>query len=494
MKNKKIFIKITILILIILFEFIFFIKIPTKATTFLSINKSKTSSLNKLNIPIYIDYYHLRIEYLTTSDWTTLEMVNIVDSILTMRFIEKIGKPTHIGLEYNILSLNQPIEESIKDQIVGMKVDFAISPEKNSKPFSFILKKGNIGKSIVRIYIIVNDKLQLIKEITHIGEVLGSEGYNPITFEVDFKSLENISQTQIVINRPTKKMIWAFYYPWYHEYDWSSSVLRDRPLKLYSSNDPKIINLQIKQAKQAGIDGFISSWWGPGYYEDQNLKILLDLAHKKNFSITIYFETLIETGPRDEKEIFEMLKYVIDKYGNHPAFFKIDGKPVIVIWASQDVPLETWQKILNKLRSEGRNAIYIGCGYNIDNLNVFDGIHEYGIFGFANLREVYKSVSSSTRFYSLLSDKPERSKIWVATVQPGYDDRLIPGRIGFVKDRENGWYYWSTFEAAIESDPDWIFITTWNEWWEHTYIEPSELYGGIYLWITYVFANKWKGH
>ncbi|MBC7195164.1 MAG: hypothetical protein H5U37_05865 [Caldisericia bacterium] len=51
----------------------------------------------------------------------------------------------------------------------------------------------------------------------------------------------------------------------------------------------------LKQTKQAGIDGFISSWWGPEYYEDQNLKILLELAHKKNFSITIYFETLIET-------------------------------------------------------------------------------------------------------------------------------------------------------------------------------------------------------
>ncbi|MGB3905510.1 MAG: glycoside hydrolase family 99-like domain-containing protein [Anaerolineae bacterium] len=39
-------------------------------------------------------------------------------------------------------------------------------------------------------------------------------------------------------------------------------------------------------------------------------------------------------------------------------------------------------------------------------------------------------------------------------------------------------------EAALHSDPDWIFITTWNEWWEHTYIEPSESYGDQYLEIT----------
>ncbi|MDI6860912.1 MAG: endo-1,3-alpha-glucanase family glycosylhydrolase [Caldisericia bacterium] len=492
MKNKKILIKITISILIVI-GFIFCVQIPI-ITTFSSINNSKPPSLANFNIPIYIDYYHLRIEYLTTSDWTTLELVNMVETILTMRFIEKIGIPTHIGLEYNMLSLNQPLEESIKEKMVGMKVDFAISSEKITQPLFFILKKGNLGKSIVRIFIITNEKIQIIKEITHIGEVPGSEGLNPISFEIDLKLLKNLSHTQIVINRPTKKMILSFYYPWYHEYDWSSPMLRDRPLKLYSSNDPKAILRQITQAQQAGIDGFISSWWGPKHYEDQNLEILLNLAHKKNFSISIYFETLTETGPRDEEEIYQMLKYIIDKYGDHPAFLKIDGKPVIVIWASQEVPLKTWENIFTKLRNEGRDAIYIGCGYNIDNLNVFDGIHEYGIFGFKDLNEVYKTVSSYTRYFSLLSDEPNKSKIWVATVQPGYDDRLIPGRIGYVKDRENGWCYWNTFEAAIESDPDLIFITTWNEWWEHTYIEPSELYGGIYLWITYVFASKWKGH
>ncbi len=65
-------------------------------------------------------------------------------------------------------------------------------------------------------------------------------------------------------------MIWAFYYPWYYKDSWYSPVLRDRPLKLYSSDDPKVILSHIKQVKQAGIDGFISSWWEPGHYDDKN--------------------------------------------------------------------------------------------------------------------------------------------------------------------------------------------------------------------------------
>ena len=39
---------------------------------------------------------------------------------------------------------------------------------------------------------------------------------------------------------------------------------------------------------------------------------------------------------------------------------------------------------------------------------------------------------------------------------------------------------------------DWIFITTWNEWWENTSIEPGELYGDQYLQITKEYAEKWK--
>ena len=34
--------------------------------------------------------------------------------------------------------------------------------------------------------------------------------------------------------------------------------------------------------------------------------------------------------------------------------------------------------------------------------------------------------------------------------------------------------------------------TSWNEWRENTYIEPSERYGDKYLRITREYVNKWK--
>ena len=93
---------------------------------------------------------------------------------------------------------------------------------------------------------------------------------------------------------------------------------------------------------------------------------------------------------------------------------------------------------------------------------------------------------------SVILSNSSRPKIWIPVVQPGYDDRLIPGREGLFQERDNGDFYRSTFEAALVSKPGWIFITSWNEWWEHSHIEPSNLYDHQYLQITKEFSDTWK--
>lgn len=171
---------------------------------------------------------------------------------------------------------------------------------------------------------------------------------------------------------------------------------------------------------------------------------------------------------------------------------KVDGKPLIVIWASATVPLETWGRVFASLRDEGLDAVYLSMGYNPGDLEVFDGLHDYGVFTYPDLNQTYQSTARAVQYYSLLADQPV-SKIWAATVQPGYDDTLQPTREGLIQERENGDYYRFTWEAALKSSPDWIFITTWNEWWEHTHIEPGELYGDEYILITKEYAEAWKG-
>jgi len=98
----------------------------------------------------------------------------------------------------------------------------------------------------------------------------------------------------------------------------------------------------------------------------------------------------------------------------------------------------------------------------------------------------------AVRYYHLLADSAA-PKIWAPAIQPGYDDLLIPGRTGALRDRKDGAFYRATFDAAVQSEADWLSICTWNEWWEHTYIQGSQLYGDQYLRITRELAEKWKG-
>jgi uncharacterized protein (TIGR03437 family) len=59
-------------------------------------------------------------------------------------------------------------------------------------------------------------------------------------------------------------------------------------------------------------------------------------------------------------------------------------------------------------------------------------------------------------------------------------------------DREGGALYRRSWEQALESDPQWILITSWNEFLEHTHIEPSEMWGDQYLRITREYVSRWK--
>jgi len=438
-----------------------------------------------------VNFYRLRLEFSTTSDWSDLTLED-PQHVLTARLMEVHGEPSHVDARSGRLALNQPLLAAEGGESVGVTVDYALSPEAPDGSLDFLLQKGAVNGSSARVLSVVGDQTQLMEEVSHQGVVEGNTDFNPLRFSVDLTPLGDNPPTEMNIPPAVhRKMVWAFYYPWYHVDDWSSPILRDRPADPYSSDDREAIARHIDQAQAAGIDGFISSWWGPGDYTDRNLRLLLDAAEERDFQVTIYFETMGGEGPLDPETIRSWLAYLISSHGDHPAFFKVNGKPLVVIWVSGAVPLDTWESVFSALRADGLEATFLAGNYDLANLEVFDGLHEYGVFNIPDLAETLRETGKGVGYYSLLADGME-PKLWAATVQPGYDDRLIPGREGLVQDRENGEFYRSTWESALGSDPDWIFITTWNEWWEHTHIEPSEEFGDLYLRLTREYAVQWK--
>ena len=66
------------------------------------------------------------------------------------------------------------------------------------------------------------------------------------------------------------------------------------------------------------------------------------------------------------------------------------------------------------------------------------------------------------------------------------------GRTPRVSDRQEGAYYDAQWRAAFAAGADWALVTSWNEWWENTHIEPSVKYGDFYVRRTKEWAARFR--
>src|SRR5947209_16662901 len=189
-------------------------------------------------------------------------------------------------------------------------------------------------------------------------------------------------------NRP----VIAFYYMWYHKSDWCSCHMSDLPTVQYDSADGSTIDRQLTWAANAGISGFISSWWGQGDQTDSNfVKLLAHSAtlEKKtgyHFASTIYFES---DSPhlQGETSIVNSLRYVISHYGQDSHFLRWHGKPILFIWdpLGNGRTLSMWASVRQQVDPHNQ-FLWSAEGVSMSLLDVFDGIHLFsaGYWGLLN--------------------------------------------------------------------------------------------------------------
>jgi hypothetical protein len=135
--------------------------------------------------------------------------------------------------------------------------------------------------------------------------------------------------------------------------------------------------------------------------------------------------------------------------------------------------------------------LWIEEGVDVSPLAVFDGHHLYSVTWNppTDMAATARKFAQRTRGAAARLGAP---RIYVATVMPGYDDRKTGRSNAFAVGREDGAYYARSWQAAISSAPDWIIITSFNEWPEGTYIEPSQAHGAKYLELTGQWAAAFR--
>ncbi len=321
-----------------------------------------------------------------------------------------------------------------------------------------------------------------------------------------------VGMTALTVSAPPRKVprqVLAFYYGWYgnpevsgkwnhwKEVDPGNKTIGNSThwplLGAYDSHDPKVADQHFRWARKAGLTGFIVSWWAQGDFHDQGMPLMLDTAARYNMKITIYYETVPPRGnPTVEGAVNDLL-YLLNKYGHHPARLRLEGRPVFFIYgrALNQIKLEGWKEVIARVnQKQSGGAIFIGDRISEEAAQIFDGIHTYNVTGRIRGMSLEQIRAWAKEFYPM-TVKTAGPKIAAVTVIPGYDDHKL-GRPEPrpITSRHNGDTYRILWQEAIAANPDWVLITSWNEWHEGSEIEPSAEHGDRELKATEQYAPE----
>lgn len=286
-----------------------------------------------------------------------------------------------------------------------------------------------------------------------------------------------------------ERLVLAFYYAWFDMLTWEKP-LPDKPLQLYHSSDVYAIQRHVREAREAGIDALVQAWYGPDMTNNQteaNFRILLDQAQIQGMRAAVSVDM---GGPflQSEDTVLAALQALRDGRAQHPAYLRVDGRPVLFFWRQQQFSVATWESIRAQVDPQ-RQMVWIAEGAELDYLAVFDGLYLYSIAWSATPAAVLTRWGSAVEQWSA---QHNAARYWVATVMPGYDDFVTGRPDAFARPREGGAYYRACWQGAIQSNADWVVITSFNEWLEGTHIEPSVLYGDSYIGLTAELAAAYR--
>ncbi|CAJ1943463.1 unnamed protein product [Cylindrotheca closterium] len=358
----------------------------------------------------------------------------------------------------------------------------------------------------------------------------------------NFGSHLRISFKQVMINRNTGYTLWsqppylgpprpppndgypdpngtlhyyAYYYPWYLRNNWGRHGYQDEPLLgKYGTNEVAIAEQHIQWALETGISSWIISYWGPNHLTMKHFKqgmINAPSINKMKFCMLYESVILDDRGNwRDgskENALYRDLKVIVDDFFDHPSYLKINGRPVIIFYITRSrMPFQEGfdgESVLANMRRRLGHDIYFiadepffnswnkwpdknGNGL-VNGKQVFDAYTTYNMYLDDRVRDGETATTYQLREGMPIWENWAKKVPMFPNVMPQYYDfrgnkPLLGNSNDFMKQlREVACLPRTNFNGA----PHIMMITSFNEWWEGTQIEPEN--GSSNNWNNYGF-------
>lgn len=284
------------------------------------------------------------------------------------------------------------------------------------------------------------------------------------------------------------RQVWAFYFGWWTGDSWGDGRLLDRPAQPYDSRDGGAVGRQIDEARSAGIDAFIMSWFGPAgdNLTHQVFNSLLDQSAGRGFHAAAALDMHEAGFNATAGDVVNSLNYLIHDRANHPGYLRYDGKPVIYFWNQGRFSVAEWRDIRNQV-DPNRGTIWVAEGTSTAYIGVFDGLYLFNTAWAANPASVAQQWARRVQ--------QAGGWFYTPTVLPGWDEQaLAAGRSNPTspQDRAGGRFLANSWNGAVSSGANVILIVSWNEYFENSHIEPSQAFGSAALDILRPLIAAWE--
>lgn len=246
---------------------------------------------------------------------------------------------------------------------------------------------------------------------------------------------------------PTLPLRATFYYAWFPE-TWGGTpnpFTHYHPTSgFYRSDDAAIIQKHLDAMVYGNIKAAFSSWWGQGHYTDTRFAQLLAATGNRDFHWALYYEKE-STGNPTVAELQSDLNAIKTRYGSDPHMLRIDGKPVVFVFADATDACG----MADRWKQANTMGMYIG-------LKVFSGYAAC-----ASQPDAWHQYAPAGADHDFSPDS--------YNVSPGFflaseaTPRLARDPVRFA----------NSVKAMVASNARWQLVTSFNEWGEGTAVESA---------------------